>query len=124
MRRGNWCRRFWNDKKQKGSAKRPLLLAYVALAAALVAARAAEAASRVLVAGAAVARAVSAAAAAAQQDDDQNDPQASTVITVAPHISFTSLSSLSHTMMEQRKSSLTTKNIFKTDPRIRRTLHE
>ena len=26
--------------------------------------------------------------------------------------------------MEQRKSSLTTKNIFKTDPRIRRTLHE
>ena len=31
-------------------------------------------------------------AAAAQQDDDQNDPQASAVVTVVPHVVFTSLS--------------------------------
>lgn len=56
---------------------------------------------------------ISTTTAAAQQNDDQNDPQASTVVTVVPHISFTSLLSLSHTMMEQGKSSLTAKNIFK-----------
>ena len=37
-------------------------------------------------------RPVVATAAAAQQDDDQNDPQASTVVTIVPHIAFTSLS--------------------------------
>lgn len=58
--------------------------------------------------GAAGAAGVSAAA--AQEDDDQNDPQAAAIITVVPHISFTSLSGLSHTMFETAKSSLTEKN--------------
>ena len=38
------------------------------------------------------ASAVTAAAAAEQKDEDQNDPQATAVVTVVPHIAFTSLS--------------------------------
>ncbi len=46
-----------------------------------------------LVAIAAVAcKGVAPISAAAQQENDQNDPQASAVVTVVPHVVFTSLS--------------------------------